>query len=298
MKIKNKKLIWVIFLVCLGALFLINVYFKPKSVIIYNIGYEKDAAQYARHTDENNNFIEWWYFDGHINETLSFVLTFWVSSKDNWVELTVYDSGKDRNQVYRDDFIKNNIEISYKKCNIKMGNNSVSEKNGIYTIVFNNQNCKFQFELIPLIRGFGNRIPHPLENFSYWFWVVAVPRGKINGILEYDGDKIEFNGTGYHDHNYFPRSKFVPFGWYWGRFFTNNYTVIMSEAIGLRKNGKPFFCIFKNGNLIKTTTKHYLFSDEVYKKIDNNQIPAEVDVSFDQGSMRIFNKNISRNTQW
>lgn len=274
--------------------FLINFYFKPKSVVIYNIGYETDAVQHARHTDKNNNFIEWWYFDGHISANLSFVLTFWTATKGNWVELTLYDSEKNKTTVYRGDFIKDNIEISGKKYIIKMGNNSIIEKNGVYTIVFNNQNCKFQFELIPLIRGFGYRVSRPLENFSYWFWIVAVPRGKISGVLEYDGGKIEFNGMGYHDHDYFPRHKFNLSGWYWGRFFTKNYTVIMAGPIGLRKNRHSYFCIFKNGNLIKVMTRHNLFSDEVYKKIDDNQIPSGIDIKFNRGSMFILNKNISR----
>ena len=187
MKINNKKLIWFTLLGFLVTFLLIRAYSTPKTVTVYNIGYEQDASQ---HMKKHPIFVEWWYFDGHINPQLSFVLTFWVSSKNNWVRLNIYDSSKDRNWTFSEYPTKNNIEISYNKCNIRMGNSSITEKNGIYSIVFDNQNCKLRFELIPLIPGFAKQKFLPQEGYSYRPWIVAVPRGKIQGILEYDIEKI------------------------------------------------------------------------------------------------------------
>lgn len=297
---KNNKIIWAIFFACLVTFFLIIFYLMPKSEIIYNTGYENDAPQHLQYVNKYNKFVEWWYFDGHINANLSFILTFWISSNGDWAELTIYDNIKEKKEVYHEDFIKNKVLFSEKKCEIKMGNSSVLEKNGVYSIIFNNRDCKFQFELTPLIGGFENQLSIPLENFSFKPWVVAVPRGKINGTLEYKGNKIKFDGIGYHDHNYFPQLKFFPFkmkDWYWGRFFTKNYTIIMA-VIGLSDIKHSSFFIFKNGDLIQATANRNIFSNKDYKRMCHGQMPSIVDVKFSGGCLSILNQKISRKTQY
>ncbi|MFH1139149.1 MAG: hypothetical protein V1816_23960 [Pseudomonadota bacterium] len=63
-------------------------------------------------------------------------------------------------------------------------------------------------------------------------WVVAVPRGRVEGTIRVDGRTIEVSGQGYHDHNFGDTGMENPFwGWYWGRLFDPKYTLIYGWVI-------------------------------------------------------------------
>ncbi len=65
---------------------------------------------------------------------------------------------------------------------------------------------------------------------EFFAWVVAVPEGEISGTVSVDGVASEFNGSGYHDHNW---GNVAPWdlmrNWWWGRGEVNGKTVVMSE---------------------------------------------------------------------
>lgn len=58
-------------------------------------------------------------------------------------------------------------------------------------------------------------------------WNLVVPRGRVRGEIHLNGDKYEFDGTGYHDHNTGLEPLKNSFReWYWGRYHMEESTLI------------------------------------------------------------------------
>lgn len=270
-------------------------YLIPGPRVINNISYDKDAAQ---HDPADNYFIEWWNFDGTIDENLSFILTVAMASDGNLVDLLLYDSRKNKPYWYRYNFSENDTEASKERCWVRMGNNIISEEEGIYTVSLKNKDLFFEYKLTPLTRGPGHIMRFPLKGRSVWYWIIAVPRGKIEGRLKFEGRQIDFSSLGSHDHDYFPqRSYFAPYkiSYYWGRFFTKNYTLIMYQL--LQPNGESRIYIFKDNRLIRTVSKnHLLLSKEDADKAAHGELPGEINLKLDKINLSILTKGIARKT--
>jgi hypothetical protein len=269
----------------------------PRLETHYNISYDLDAKQpLSGHKD----FIEWWYFDGQINDHNSFILTYYLSSRGNWVELTLYNGSTNETRVFHSDVDPKQTRWSDKAFSLNMAGNWAVEKNGVYSVFFKHEDCALWFDLTPSIKGFGKKTHFPLERYAFWPWIVAVPRGKIQGVLEMDGKKIEIRGEGYHDQTFLPRLNYYPFSipnWYWGRFYTEHYTVIM-DSINLKTNRSSSFYLFKNSEHVKTLYRPDLFSKDTYQRINRKNMPEELRCDFGSGSIIVKNNNISRVTEW
>ena len=61
-------------------------------------------------------------------------------------------------------------------------------------------------------------------------WLVAIPRGTVEGTITLCGQTRMVRGLGYHDHNWgsLPFEDYLQ-EWYWGRAYLGDYTVIFSE---------------------------------------------------------------------
>ncbi len=290
---EHSKRIFFILIGCIGIVLLAVYNIEPGHKVIHNIGYETDAAQ---HIPADRFSIEWWYFDGNINEHLSFILVFYLSTESNYAYLVLYDAQNNTRKITYYDFPRDRISIHQSKCKIKMGNNSIVEKNGVYSVVMKGENFSFKMRLTPTIKGFALLTQSFLNHRSYWPWICMAPRAKINGVLDYDGKTIEFDGTGYHDHNYFPEHEFTTKrcagGWYWGRFFTENYTIIVNQS--LKDNEKAILVVFKNDKLIQSSLEeNIVLSKNKINAIRNGDIPTLINFTSGPFSISIENEHIS-----
>lgn len=282
---------------CLGSV-TPKAYCRPELKIVKNISYKLDAAQ---HNSKDIDFVEWWYFNGTIDEDLSFLVSFYTSTKDNFVELTLYDSRKDQRQRYVSNFLKNDIAISREKCLVKMGNNVLSGHNGIYTVCLNHEDFFLKFNLIPTVQSIGYLVRFPKKSLSYWCWMARAPRGKIEGELRVGGKVIKFSRLGYHEHCYFPYRAYFPRykrgGWLWGRYFTKNYTIIMDRTVDPKIKAMIF--LFKNTHLIYPPNKNNLFfTEKEAENIKHGKLPEKIDFKLDNLDVSILNKGISFSTKY
>ncbi len=261
----------------------------PRTDAFYDISPVINAAQ---HTKKYPEFVEWWYFDGQINGGRSFNLTFWTASNNLWVELDMFDQNTGKSQTYKVDVADKDSVISTVSFQLKMAESWAYEDNGVYRVSFKNDRCHFEFDLKPMIRPFAEKAYFPLERYEFWPWVAAVPRGKIQGFLIIDGKKVDIAGEGYHDHNYFPRLKYYPVkmkGWYWGRFFTPNYTMIVAN---LKSYPWMYIYLFKQDKHVKSGNSRGIFE---IKSLDRNNLKRTSPTFkflFDSDTLFISNENI------
>jgi len=129
--------------ISIGLLSITTLYFylQPEYLVFHDFNLNNGAS---RSTSKDLYFTEWWYFDGEVNNNLSFVLTFWHSKKGNWIELTLYDSKKGEQTFFHYNFTDEEIKISKSECKVDMGSNNLLKENGIYLVKIDNPDLCLQ----------------------------------------------------------------------------------------------------------------------------------------------------------
>ncbi|MEI7849126.1 MAG: lipocalin-like domain-containing protein [Chloroflexota bacterium] len=88
----------------------------------------------------------------------------------------------------------------------------------------------------------------------YFGWLPAIPYGKVEGSIHYDGQTYHVQGSGYHDHNWGNVGlNEVMDHWYWGRAHLGEYTLIYVEQIGAKEYGytrMPVFMLAKGSQVL------------------------------------------------
>lgn len=93
------------------------------------------------------------------------------------------------------------------------------------------------------------------EDDEFYYTDFSVPRSRVSGTVTAGGKTWEVEGEGYHDHQWFNISPFVAWHhWLWGRFFAENYTVVIYDFVTSEKFGftrVPIFGVMdKSGKVI------------------------------------------------
>jgi hypothetical protein len=111
-------------------------------------------------------------------------------------------------------------------------------------------------------------------------WTVAVPQGRVEGVIIKNGVETKVKGTGYHDHNW----GYKPMGnlftnWYWGKVHTEDISI--DYTVMVTKLGKMLFSIAlitdKDGVVFEPSTLLSLF--KVKPKL--NKISKDPEMGFD-----------------
>lgn len=99
-------------------------------------------------------------------------------------------------------------------------------------------------------------------------WVVILPRAEVKGKIKIDTDEIDVKGIGYHDHNWDVRYSVTKnnHGWFWGKIYSDNYTVTWATIYKNKNIGQPLLVLNENN-------KGYInFKPEEIKFIGDNLI--------------------------
>jgi|GEM_PF-4648601 len=284
-----KKIGWVFFIFLLIFITRFILYSKP----VYPVPFTKDAAQ---HYSFDKYYVEWWYFDGILKDRVHFALSFMIYAKGGNVDLTLFDLKTGLRKVYHFDFLPKDVKASKKKCDVRMGANFVTETNGVYQIEVNEKDVSFKFVLVPILKGFAVIEPARFGN-CFLSWIVPAPRARVEGVLHYDSKAIQGTGVGYHDHNYFPGfGELPPTGnWFWGRFFTPRYTVVLAQ----RLYRKGFFgdaaCLFiyKDGVLVEAAYGKNLILAPSFT-LNKHKLPERISFKYKQFSFIIEKIGVTR----
>lgn len=102
---------------------------------------------------------------------------------------------------------------------------------------------------------------------EFYYTDFSIPRHQVTGTVTAGGNTWEVSGDGYHDHQWFNVHPFVAWHhWLWGRFYTDNFTVVIYDFVTSEKFGFTRVPIF--GVL-----------DSTGKVIFDNRGDAEVEVT-------------------
>jgi predicted secreted hydrolase len=74
-----------------------------------------------------------------------------------------------------------------------------------------------------------------------------LPRAVVTGTITIDNTTLDVAGTGYHDHNWNVNGRAMfHFGWFWGKFSSQQYTATWSAILSTRLTLQPIMVVNKN----------------------------------------------------
>lgn len=132
------------------------------------------------------------------------------------------------------------------------------------------------------------------DDGGYFTWLCAVPSGKVNGTLWYDGQEHEVTGTGYHDHQWGNVAHNRTWNhWIWGRQDFGDYTLVVFDICAQKKFGYArlpmFFLEDAQGNLLmeQLTVPDCEILQEYTDKVSGKAYPKKLRYTFVQGKKRL-----------
>jgi carotenoid 1,2-hydratase len=239
-----------------------------------NFSISSSIAADVRHVKDSPKAYEWWYFDALSDDgrdcvVIIFLENFIFSPSYNSAEnpnvpavsFTYYRDGK---PIYRsmNEFAAAGFSASEVEPFCKIGDNEMRFEKAPYgsgylltinAVLFKNRKLKATFEWLLIESDFkSDNDVNPSNTHS---WNLVSPRADVTGNIEVfrrngkPKDKIQFRGTGYHDHNF--DTRWLPEtveNWQWGRchFADSSVVFYRYKEIGATLATTKLF-IVKNG---------------------------------------------------
>ena len=203
-------------------------------------------------TSGDKGSYEWWYFDAHLHDGSTVVMTFYTKFMTDikkpfnpylTVSIDKADGSKISEKIYCDpeDFF-----ASKDSCNVKMGNSYAEGNLKEYKIHIENEDINLTAVIKRTTQSWRPKTGHMVfgaDESKEFNWVVPVPQGEMEIEYDYKGVTTKTVGSAYHDHNWGNFSMMKIFNhWYWSRAEIGPYNVIASEMISEKE--------FNNDNII------------------------------------------------
>lgn len=206
--------------------------------------------------------FEWWYFDAHLDDGSTAVIVFVTKPILDWkgpakpnVALTI--TRPDGSKIARFPvFPAEAFSAAKETCDVRIGSNSARGDLHRYEVHAEIDDLAADLTFtgsVPAWRpGAGKAYFGDLDHF--FAWLPAIPYGKVEGTLVYDGRRHSVSGAGYHDHNWgnIGLGKILDH-WYWGRAHVGEYTLIFVEQVASKRFGHtrlPVFMMARGGEII------------------------------------------------
>jgi hypothetical protein len=207
---------------------------------------------------------EWWYFDSHLDDGSSLVITFytkWILQPKGpeapMIQVNLDRPGRPTQQVT----IKASPEqftASKERCDVRLKDCYFRGDLHTYQIKVVDEQLTVEVELVGQVPSW-----RPATGFTYFgahdehtfAWMPAVPQGQVTVTLTEKGAAPETRtGIGYHDHNWgdVVMSKLLNH-WYWGRAQAGPYSVIAAYLYAEKQYGHtelPQILIAKDGQVV------------------------------------------------
>ena len=240
--------------------------------------------------------FEWWYFDAHFDDGSTAVIVFASKPilerrgplKPN-VALTITRPNGTKLSNFPS-FPAAQFTASAATCDVVIGPNWT--KGDLHTYQLHVEmgglaaDLTFTGLVPPWRPGAGKSYFGDTDH--YFAWLPAIPYGKVEGTLTYDGQTRPVTGTGYHDHNWGNVGlNEVMDHWYWGRAHLGDYTLIYVEQIGAKAYGytrMPVFMLAKGDQILTGDGSHLtLQTADWVAHPGGRSYPREVDFHWQNG---------------
>jgi hypothetical protein len=178
---------------------------------------------------------EWWYFDARLENDYVVVGFFRAKHErtgKTGVEITIYTpSGKKIQNLYN--YSRSDLTASPEFPDVQIGQNYIkadysNPKLPTYEVFMDEGeyglHLKYTAKVNSWMPGSGYT---EFGDMGHFGWSVALPRAYVEGTIKVNNETIPVKGIGYHDHNWinFNLVKVVEY-WYWGRIFSEHFTLI------------------------------------------------------------------------
>ncbi|MGC2288999.1 MAG: hydroxyneurosporene dehydrogenase [Thermoplasmata archaeon] len=215
-------------------------------------------------TSGESGSYEWWYFDSHLEDGSSLVVTFYTKwmlqpkgPEAPMVQVDLDRPGKPTQHVIIH-ATPEQFSATPERCDVRVKECYFRGDLHTYQIKVVDDNLTIEAELVGQVPSwrpatgvtyFGARDEHTFA------WMPAVPQGKVTVTLTEKNSAPEtLTGIGYHDHNWgdVVMSKLLNH-WYWGRAQAGPYSVIAAYLYAEKEYGRtelPQIMIAKDGRIV------------------------------------------------
>lgn len=287
----------------------------PQFIARDGLAPEPEPWEDGLRADTGPGSFEWWYFDAHLDDGSTAVVTYatkpLLQRTDPLTPMLALTITRPDGQKFStlELYPASEFTAASTGCDVRVGPNWArfvapdrsieTDQRGPWRYELHAEAAGLAADLIftgivpPWRPGAGkNYYDSTLTRFFAWF--PAIPFGRVQGTLTYDGQTRLVTGTGYHDHNWGNIGlDAVMSHWFWGRAHVGDYTLIYVEMVSNRAYGGvklPVFMLAKGGRILTGDGRPLtLETGDVARHPGGRSYPQQLDWRWhmDEGSVHI-----------
>jgi hypothetical protein len=252
------------------------------------------SLEEKNHHQEKRHFFEWWYMDIISNNGYHIVVIFHAPNYtftflEPITEVHVYNLNGEkieqrwcvgkRRVIFKDEY------------GVAIDSNYFKGRYPHYELFLKNEDFELDLEFNSQIEGWklgtGLLFRDNRDTGRCFNWVVPVPRATVSGKMKIGNKLIEVDGIGYHDHNWgnLVLRDFFSW-WYWGRIFTDEYTLVYANIKKKSGNINPFM-MARKGKIVVSTDKIETFQDYWTCRDTASGFPRQLTIKVTDGNEKI-----------
>jgi len=244
----------------------------------------------AFHGADSLHFTEWWYFDSIFDNGYSIQIGIRIVGLANQglvhLRLDIYKDGKLISHEIKpyliwEIFASKEIplvELNGKK--IMEGYIDNETGNMVYDLDIKLDTSSTNLKFIGCTTGWQGRTPGGK-------WAVILPRAEVEGSINFNNEKINVSGIGYHDHNWeVTLFTGINFGWHWGKMNSESYTITWAKIMTTRFWGQSLLVINeKNEGYINIEPEYIDIQINEYTINQGMLIPYSFTIDAEKGNV-------------
>ena len=216
-------------------------------------------------TSGGRGSYEWWYFDAHLDDGSSLVITFYtkplLSPKGPEAPLITVDlnrPGQPKKHLMLH-ATPQQFSASKEECDVHIKDSYFRGDLHTYQmkVVDEEEGLGIDVELVGQVPAWRPGTGHIYfgEHDEHLFaWLPSVPQGKVTVTITENGSSRTLTGVGYHDHNWgdVAMAKLLNH-WYWGRAQAGPYSIVAAYLYAEKAYGHteiPIFMLAKDGKVV------------------------------------------------
>lgn len=206
------------------------------------IGNQPEVWEDGFRTNGERGSYEWWYFDAHLDNGATVVVTFFPKpiaplSKPLTPHIDFeYDHPDGTSYKQQIFFEPEAFSASKERCDVTMAHNYFRGDLKNYEIYIKDENIELNLTFKAEQESWRADTGHQFfseDKKTFGAWLVAVPRGHVDAKITYQGKDHSSQGSCYHDHNWGTVDMLaVRNHWYWARAEMGPYTVVLADMVG------------------------------------------------------------------
>lgn len=243
--------------------------------------------------------VEWWYFDGHLDDGSTLVANFLTkpimkrsSALAPKLEITLTEPD---GQVYQSFTFHDPtaFSASAEGCDVRIDTSTIVGDLETYRLHLESPDVTADLVLSRVVdswRPGAGKVYFDEDRERYLGWVVPVPYGTVTGTLTVRGVTRDVTGSGYHDHNWTNYDISKPLDqWYWGRGHLGDLTTLYIVAEGSRRWGHAqlqLFMVAKGSEVVMGDSEGLSLATRAFTTTDP-PYPRELRLQVSQGGHEV-----------